>query len=138
MGHCGYCTLEDDKCIRDGCAVCCDCGRQIKKKKVAVTDKIIATRLQEIEARADAATEGPWYKEDVSERDVRRTGWGVCIRGTWNMVLESVDPNNEHDADFIAHARTDIPVLIAEIRRLQRENFDLREQVPPDLTETHN
>ena len=51
--------------------------------------------LQEIKERCEKASPGPWK--------------------VLNMLYNSVD----EDAEFIAHAREDIPKLIAEIERLQ-------------------
>lgn len=93
-----------------------------------MTDKT-DQRLAEIEARAEAATEGPWYDENVSEKDVRPTGWSINIGGSWDMVLGDYgnrEPNHEDDARFIAHARTDIPYLLAKVRELRGENERLR------------
>jgi len=65
--------------------------------------------LNEIEARANAATDGPWMSvdsfigvEDAEDQAIGETG-------------------RDKDAVFIAHARTDVPALIAEVRRLQGE-----------------
>lgn len=58
---------------------------------------ITETELDAIEARANAATPGPWDEPGFSALD-------AC------------------DARFVAHARTDVPRLIAEVRRLQSEN----------------
>lgn len=68
-------------------------------------------QLDEIRARADAATPGPWINDD----DLSITGANgtdVCI--WWDLV--SAD-----DAEFIAAARTDVPALLAEIERLRAE-----------------
>lgn len=93
-----------------------------------------AAKLAEIEARANAATPGPWREgntgsddpawvevdtgEDGDEiglaqvidgpRKIARTGW------SW---LKS-DQQHRTNAAFIAAARTDVPALVAEVRRL--------------------
>lgn len=64
--------------------------------------------LDKIEACANAATPGPWEQR---------------INIPWNKKL-NVEPNiafcqEEKDAAFIAPCRTDVPRLIAEIRRLR-------------------
>lgn len=53
--------------------------------------------LAEIEARANAATPGPWKIGGL-----RRLQMGLM----------------EQDADFVTAARTDVPALVAEVRRL--------------------
>ena len=61
-----------------------------------------------IEARVAAASEGPWY---VEGSDVRVAGPGVE-----DVAYDMLD----HDAEFIAHARVDIPALLAAVR--ERDN----------------
>ena len=88
--------------------------------------------LAEIEARANAATPGPW-EVGVLRRE--------CDHPTTNQFTEerSVFPplgesgpvalaaEGEHEnGAFIAHARTDVPALIAEVKRLRAENDVLR------------
>lgn len=76
-------------------------------------------QLDEIEARANTATPGPWctvgaeifqgaeYTPDVSP-------WiGETCRASGGM--------GKADAAFVAHARTDVPALVAEVRRLRSE-----------------
>lgn len=66
-------------------------------------------KLQEIEARANAATPGPWYAGNGHPYvTTERMGFGI-------VVARALEGN---DCTFIAHARTDVPVLIAEVRRL--------------------
>jgi hypothetical protein len=79
--------------------------------------------LDAIEARVEAATEGPWFK--VNDTDVCWSANGthpevaVCLRTEDVGVVQS----HEANADFIAHARTDIPALVAELRAA-REAID--------------
>ncbi|GIH17079.1 hypothetical protein [Rugosimonospora africana] len=85
--------------------------------------------LDEIERRAMLATPGPWEAR-------LETRWGTggasCIDlnpgGDEDAELyfiydpiPRVSPNADLDADldFVAHARTDVPHLVAEIRRLR-------------------
>src|SRR5574343_589905 len=76
--------------------------------------------LAPIRARAEAATPGPWrVQQDRDgathvERDVP-DGFSVCCTGH----VED-DPEARPDAAFIAHARTDVPILLAEVARLAR------------------
>ena len=90
-------------------------------------------RLAEIKARADEATEGPWS----------RYGWwcGHVPPGPVQGTLEAAPGLSigsvahtesiarfsgyqlpvEANADFCAHARTDVPDLLAEIELLQAQ-----------------
>ena len=70
-----------------------------------------AEKLNEIKERAEKATSGPWDMQDdlfVVEGD------GLILG---DMVAKAT---SEADAKFIAHAREDIPALVAEVERLQR------------------
>lgn len=64
--------------------------------------------LKAIEARANAATPAPWHYDPV---------WGRA-RG------ESISCMTEEDGEFCAHAREDVPKLIAEVERLREDVFD--------------
>jgi prepilin-type processing-associated H-X9-DG protein len=76
--------------------------------------------LDEIEKRAAAATPGPWkWKKD-----------NLCAPAPYYVVLKPFydDDTGEvttcifaNDKDFIARARTDIPDLIAEVKRLVKK-----------------
>lgn len=96
--------------------------------------------LDEIQKRADAATPGPWRwgcwntfflssePDDMRARNtlehdpaLPQDSAGVQTpeqRGRRVLSVEDDGPSLE-DRMFIAHAREDIPALIAEIRRLQ-------------------
>jgi hypothetical protein len=100
--------------------------------------------LDAIEARTAAATPGPWGQyHDGSEQDyidiaagLEETDTGFrCRRQIAMTVDEPIDNDSAHeewtaeqdrqqihaDAAFIAHARTDVPALLAEVRRLRSE-----------------
>lgn len=100
-----------------------------------MTDEELAT----IKARAEAATPGPWKLDDyiglesytvcldyVPENQNRTTGYGAGSEGTAICVLDdemyfeySSDTERLANAEFIAHAREDVPALVAEVERLQ-------------------
>ena len=62
-------------------------------------------RLNEIEARANAATEGPW---EASMDRVEHTGASA--------YAVAYDVAREQDAEFISHARADVPDMAAALR----------------------
>jgi hypothetical protein len=65
-------------------------------------------RLAEIRARVDAATPARWWSE---EEDVQHR----TQHGEW---CDFHTANIKADAAFIAHARDDVPWLLAEVERL--------------------
>jgi hypothetical protein len=80
--------------------------------------------LDAIEARAEAATPGDHWFADLEPEDQR-----CCAAFTSYEVWAAQDPDEESnngvvtefgckkvDAEFIAHARTDVPALVAELR----------------------
>ena len=79
-------------------------------------------RLNEIEARANAATEGPWESDEYTEIDP--DGFYELSR----VIAPDPDDGEDYaigvvhvgilrpDATFIAHARTDVPALVAALR----------------------
>ncbi|KQU49266.1 hypothetical protein ASG84_26305 [Rhodococcus sp. Leaf278] len=79
--------------------------------------------LAAIEARANAASAGPWqtFTSGVANGD----HWYVWDNSTGSIAqISSNDGTNEEsrqpDAEFIAHARDDIPTLLAAVR--ERDN----------------
>ena len=84
--------------------------------------------LREIEARADAASVGPWRTNyELGGQPPDWNGWVWRDDGTWNgygTELELIcGSQTDANATFIAHAREDVPALVAEVRRL-RAAFD--------------
>lgn len=75
-------------------------------------------RLAEIEARAQAATEGPWRVQSVRRAD-NEIGVFVAYVGSLAVLANEPNKSEQEDATFVAHARTDIPDLLAEVRRLR-------------------
>jgi hypothetical protein len=96
--------------------------------------------LDAIQARADAATEGPWAWEATGEKD---NSWAVGliqdddgepIEGEnepgENIVIEGIcEGIDAHipDAEFIAHARADVPALVAELHAARAFEHFIRE-----------
>lgn len=88
------------------------------------------TRLAEIEERCRRAQTGPWtvdWGEEIGSNWVVATGpaYDQTTIGTYAVCTDSIrcsDTNaadGEDDAEFIAHARSDIPALLEEVRRLR-------------------
>ncbi len=83
--------------------------------------------LQAIEARAAAATPGPWRYDGMHPEITTPQGenyWLIIseCRSTPDQELpDQFDHWNDKNYHFIAHARTDIPALVAEVKRLQKE-----------------
>lgn len=83
--------------------------------------------IAEISARCAAATEGPWQiDERLPNCYIRHEGQGFPIAAMWHTANGS---NYKNDAAFIAHARQDIPVLLAEIERLSKRDSPLMPQM---------
>jgi hypothetical protein len=89
--------------------------------------------LQAIEQRANGATAGPWHwvdgetdkpfgADEIGPRGSLRTVWeepAKYVGGTLpEFILDAEDIRRTVDATFIAHARTDVPALVAEVRKL--------------------
>ena len=69
--------------------------------------------LDPIEAREKAATKGPWTVSQ--DYDDVLDSQGAHLASYWN-------PSSRiRNGEFIAHARTDVPAMAAEIRRLRTE-----------------
>ncbi len=98
--------------------------------------------LEAIKARIEAATTGPWTHE-IGEYSGDNWLIGSLYLGTGldnNTHTVHVTTDHIHaselwgegaggDADFIAHAREDVPALVAEVERLQAEAEAVREKV---------
>ena len=80
--------------------------------------------LAAIEERCAKATEGPW----------RHYG-GQSVYGPENTDIDIAEATLKADAACIAHARTDIPALLAEVRRLELEVSGYRRDVDNCLGE---
>lgn len=80
-------------------------------------------RLEEIRAREKAATEGPWEwnADEGCFESVAATTYVHEHGGYERDFAQSTE-----DMDFIAHAREDIPALLAEVERLRAENAALK------------
>lgn len=85
--------------------------------------------LAAIEARAEAATEGPWEHslvgidlvDDEYVVQTESVADVVCRLARSGEFIEHPMASAQADAEFIAHARTDVPALVARVRELVAE-----------------
>ena len=88
--------------------------------------------LDAIEVRAAKATEGPWNTHLVDDTCVVSADRTKVCTTCDSSQTERDDGYNieyermEKDAAFIAHARQDVPALIAALREAQAENARLK------------
>lgn len=84
-----------------------------------MTDPMTQRELDEIRERAEKATPGAW--------EVGHASIWARINGALTRIFAICGSRKwEPDAQFIAHARTDIPALLSEADRLRDENERLR------------
>jgi hypothetical protein len=83
-------------------------------------DPFVILDLPAIRERCSRATAGPW-KSYLEGRDHTSGSNFIMTSGEDIELLGAT----EADQDFIAHARQDIPLLLAEIDRLMEANRSL-------------
>jgi hypothetical protein len=111
----------------------------------AVMEVMSADGLEAIRRRVEAATAGPWYA-NVGEMETELTAYG-SRSVSWMALCQQPDdaadsfgistenwedgiPDDiERTFEFIAHARTDIPHLLAHAAALAGENAALRDEL---------
>jgi hypothetical protein len=93
-------------------------------------------RLAQIKQRARAATPGPWEARNLESESIWdgypevRTATGTYVAQTvYDNLDYSVEHNVEEDTLFIAHARQDVPDLVAAYEEALAELARLREQL---------
>ena len=83
----------------------------------------LTDRLDEIQARAEATTPGPWEADvtEVSQHWSRPKPWVTvvssevaCMAYCYGGIGRGIE--RETDAEIIAAARTDVPALVAALR----------------------
>ena len=92
-----------------------------------MTDPMTAADLDAIEQRANAATEGSWEYDgcgEIIQHFSLPEPWATvvstdvaCMAYCYGGSAAGVE--RDEDAEFIAHARDDVPALLAEVRRLR-------------------
>jgi hypothetical protein len=78
-------------------------------------------QLNDIEARINAATPGPWMRKTELASHIVYVDNAAPNDGT-SSPLWNAEWATEADGEFTAHARTDVPALLAEVRRLRTES----------------
>lgn len=138
--HCGYRAHPDDHGYGDSVV------RHLLEVAAAWASPVVVSGpaepvdldLAAVEARAAAATPGPWVVERCSDgrESISAPEWdgGVWVAATEDYATDYAT----EDAEFIAHARSDVPALVAEVKRL-RDALDSRKP-PTDqaLTKLHD
>jgi hypothetical protein len=84
------------------------------------------SRLDAIEARAEAATPGPWaipnanvFRVIAPDAEHHNPPQGMTPPYPWRVICEEGEADaNGHDAIFIAAARSDVPDLVGLVRTL--------------------
>ncbi|MFF2179385.1 hypothetical protein ACFVT8_23480 [Lysinibacillus sp. NPDC058147] len=76
-------------------------------------------QLNAIKERVANATPGPWESEETAEGhiDILSPDEYYTICQTQN---ENIDCLNDGNTEFIKHAITDVPALVAEVERLRK------------------
>lgn len=112
-------------------------GRLLRTQIIGVVSIRCATmtdmtdeRLAEIRARVEVAAEGPW----VIDGDFLVSNDGAPIADGRYFH----EPDYERNLKFIAHARTDISDLLAEIGRLNERIDNLAEEITALRAENHD
>lgn len=87
-------------------------------------------RLAEIAERAEKATAGPWEFDLDNVGATYEIGFGITTaRSGWTLIhipCRAQDSDSAANGEFVAHARTDIPALVAEVRRLREALDEIR------------
>lgn len=107
-------------------------------------ERLTDEQLQEIEARANAATPGPWFEPHISDDNCKCNCRSIVNEGYCGSVATvSLDNGNrvgdggndsppleeaKANGRFIAHSRQDIPALLAEIKALKQERGEARQE----------
>ena len=87
-------------------------------------NKLSEKEIEAIRKRAEKATEGNWAREILCHEQRKYTVGS--FKGDLTVIG---DIANEEDAEFIVHAREDIPKLLAEIERYRETINNVLNQI---------
>jgi hypothetical protein len=82
-----------------------------------------ATRLAAMRQRAEAATPGPWRAtglpyDDIHDPCIETADGDYVAQTVYDMQSASLNHHVDEDTEFIAHAREDVPYLLAVVDAL--------------------
>lgn len=87
-------------------------------------------QLRAIKSRLDLAEAGPWQAQLTDDGYLRVTDNPDAVNGICGFGdMEETDAADHWNAEFIARARTDIPLLLLEIEYLQAKNAKLDKEL---------
>lgn len=86
-------------------------------------------RLDEIESRTNAATEGPWEADGLEGTITSPTDGRVTSPEGPHLVVDGITMWRESDAEFIAHARESVPALVAALRAVLAIHLSAGEEI---------
>ncbi|MBB5748555.1 hypothetical protein [Micrococcus sp. TA1] len=103
----------------------------------------IRAELDNMRERVEGTTEGPWEVDADDTRQIRTAGdgyWIASLRATYED-----EPTRISNAEFIAHARTDLPRLLDALDAVYAELIEMdksrdgilgRREIGPDEAAT--
>lgn len=98
-------------------------GHQVAMlREAALQTPTLSPDLAAIQTRLEAATDGPWIAvTDTGRKDGVALVGAEADRGTGRAVavLAGTNGRRHADAEFIAHARQDVPALLAALARVR-------------------
>lgn len=127
------CDLRCLFCSSPDAGDCCDEQRAMMKRANAGYNSLTPADLDTIEARANAATPGPWLTTEQAPKWDTPTQCGYDSREhhrgppyfATGVCVETI-AQAEADSTFIAHARTDVPRLLATARTAHQDRAAVR------------
>ena len=91
-----------------------------------MTKRLTSEELQAIRVRAEKASEGPWDVDVPIDYCTDCKNKYEIVQSALFLSPIVAELNDVDDAEFIAHAREDIPKLLAEIERLKSKYDHLK------------
>ena len=105
-----------------------------RKQEFPTAGAVLPADLAEIQARADAATPGPWGFDEIPETGECRVDRKVGPDDQPDFEAITSGGSTFNDAVFIAHARTDVPALVAELTAARIDLARMAHPLDAELT----